>query len=701
MNINIKNCNNIDDGNVVINEGKLNIKFAPNGTGKSTIASAIKLQIENPDSLRDMMPFKLRKTNPEDIKPTVTGAESLNSILCFNENYVSQFVFQQEELLSNSFDVLFRNDEFVEREREIEELMTEIKTAFTNNQQMERLITNLKEMGGAFKLTKTGLSKASAGMKGLAKGNKLQHIPQGLEPYQPFLQSQNSVRWIDWQTKGCEFLELDSSCPFCTTEATEKHEAIKKVGTEYDKSSINNLINVIGVIEKLGDFFTDDAKSRLSTITTLQDGLEKEHEEYIIGIKKSIDTLIAKLERLRALSGFDFKSGEQVSATLPTYKLDLEFFPELDSETTQEAIKPINDSIDSLIEKSGLLQGKINIQQQRMQSIVENNQNEINDFLANAGYKYKVVINGDGAEAKLQLLHIDHDEVLNGGSQHLSFGERNAFALVLYMYECLSKKPDLIVLDDPISSFDKNKKYAILEMLFRRDSEVCLKNKTVLMLTHDVEPIIDTVRALSAKFSNQTTASHLKISEGVISELEIRKDDIQTFGQICRQALDSEKHALIKLVYLRRDLEISDNKDDAYEVISNLLHKRETLLDSRIEREPAEKMPEMEHAKIESGCQAISARLPQFNYEDMLTVVCETSLIKSLYQQSQIGYEKLQLFRFLELDVESSVLQKFINETYHIENEFICQLDPSKFELVPEFVINECNRLVQESDQAA
>ncbi|TOA22982.1 AAA family ATPase, partial [Vibrio parahaemolyticus] len=92
----------------------------------------------------------------------------------------------------------------------------------------------------------------------------------------------------------------------------------------------------------------------------------------------------------------------------------------------------------------------------------------------------------------------------------LSFGERNAFAIVLFMYECLSKKPDLIILDDPISSFDKNKKYAILEMLFRRKAENCLKSKTVLMLTHDVEPIIDTVKAVQKQFDSQVFASYLR-----------------------------------------------------------------------------------------------------------------------------------------------------------------------------------------------
>jgi hypothetical protein len=494
---------------------------------------------------------------------------------------------------------------------------------------------------------------------------------------------------------------LDSSCPFCTSQAEDKRETIKKIGDEYDKNSIKNLINIIRVIDELGDFFSEAAKGKLSTITTLQDGLEKEHEDYIVTIKSQIDTLVAKLENLRALSGFDFKADERVAEKLPTLKLDLEFFSELDSEATQASINPINNSIDSLVLKAGELQGKINTQRQRMQSIVERNQTDINAFLAYAGYKYKVAITGDGVNAKLRLLHVDHDDYLNGGAQHLSFGERNAFALVLFMYECLSKKPDLIVLDDPISSFDKNKKYAILEMLFRRDSAACLKNKTVLMLTHDVEPIIDMVKALSAKFSNQSTASHLKLVGGVISEFEIKRGDIQTFGQICNNALASDEHDLIKLIYLRRDLEISDNKGDAYEVISNLLHKREVLLDSRIERLPEEQAPEMDQVKIKCGSQEISSRLPLFDYDKRLQEIRNESLVREFYSQSQNGYEKLQLFRLLELDVNNSVIQKFINETYHIENEFICQLDPSKFDLLPEYVINECDRLIQDSAPTA
>ena len=64
MNIEIKNCKNIDAASISIAEGKLNIKFAPNGTVKSTIARAITLGISENSDLGELMPFKLRKDNP-------------------------------------------------------------------------------------------------------------------------------------------------------------------------------------------------------------------------------------------------------------------------------------------------------------------------------------------------------------------------------------------------------------------------------------------------------------------------------------------------------------------------------------------------------------------------------------------------------------------------------------------------------------
>lgn len=41
MEVKINNCNNIEIGNIQILENKLNIKYGPNGVGKSTISQAI------------------------------------------------------------------------------------------------------------------------------------------------------------------------------------------------------------------------------------------------------------------------------------------------------------------------------------------------------------------------------------------------------------------------------------------------------------------------------------------------------------------------------------------------------------------------------------------------------------------------------------------------------------------------------------
>ncbi|SCZ86542.1 hypothetical protein NSMM_600011 [Nitrosomonas mobilis] len=69
----------------------------------------------------------------------------------------------------------------------------------------------------------------------------------------------------------------------------------------------------------------------------------------------------------------------------------------------------------------------------------------------------------------------------------------------------------------------------------------------------------------------------------------------------------------------------------------------------------------------------------------------------ALYNAPPNGYEKLQIFRLLNLNIENSVIKKFIDETYHIENEFICQLDPAKFDTAPEYVVLECDRILQET----
>ncbi|MEQ1158025.1 AAA family ATPase [Acinetobacter johnsonii] len=696
MEIQILNCNSIDFAKVHLTKNKLNIKFAPNGTGKSTIANALFL-CSREEQLDQLMPFKLRKDNPEGRKPQVILEEQFQNVMRFNEEYVNKFVFKEDELISNSFEVLIKNEEYLQIESQIEDLIKEIRMLFNNNPDLDNLIATLIRMSGFFTLTKTGLNKKSTGVNGLSIGNKIKHIPQELELYTPFIQSEKSVTWMSWQTEGQNYLEMSDCCPFCTSSTADKKEKISKVAQEYDPKVIKNLVNIINVIDELGDYFSKDCKEKLIEITQLKVGIDTEHETYLRRVKEQIDLFLDKLNRLKMLSSFDFNDTDKLEETLELYKINFNFLSDLKSIKMESIVNPINDSIHDLKSKAGQLKGKINIQKSKVNKTIERHQRDINGFLASAGYKYNVQIIGEGDQAQLKLKHLDNvDEYLNGGSEFLSFGERNAFAIVLFMYECLAKRPDLIILDDPISSFDKNKKYAILEMLFKRDKEVCLKGKTVLMLTHDVEPIIDTLKSLAKKFKDQTEASFLQYRNGEITEFRINRQNIKTFARICKDVLESDSNDIIKLIYLRRNFELLDEQGDAYQILSNLFHRRSEPLDNRFHISDGEYYPLMEMNKINQGCADIKNYISNFSYELFLENICNKDLIISLYSETTIGYEKLQLFRILfpAEDIESSVIQKFINETYHIENEYICQLDPMEFDTIPQYVVTECDRII-------
>ncbi|MGO2127180.1 MAG: hypothetical protein ACTH4U_00465 [Pseudoalteromonas prydzensis] len=700
MDIKINNCNSINSADISIALNKLNIKFAPNGTGKSTISKAILFASMNDEAdLAGLLPFKLREDNPDNIQPEVIGVEPDFKVLCFNEEYVNKFTFQPDELVNNSFDIFIRTESYKEKEEEIQGFIQAVRVQFDNSPDLDSFLTHLQELSSAFKVTASGsLAKTSTGAKALSGANKIDHIPKGLESYKPFIQSEKSVTWVDWQSKGHnEFSHLSESCPFCTNDSTDQKAIIARVGDEYDKNLIKNLVKIVSVIDELGEYFSDGALEKLTVIKSLENGLEKEHETFLVTVKSQIDDLVLKLTKLKSLTGFDFEDGDNVREKLDAYKVDLQFFDVLNSDKTKEAIDTINQSVDGLIQKAGPLQGKLNQQRAEMRRLVEKHQQDINDFLTFAGYRYQVQIVGKGEQSQLKLRHLDLASHLSGGSQHLSFGERNAFSIVLFMYECIAKNPNLIILDDPISSFDKNKKYAIMQMLFRREARECFKGRSVLMLTHDVEPIIDTLRSVRGQFNNQVSAAYLQLKNGEIREQRITSDDIKTFVQICEQILHSNIDPILKLIYLRRRYEVLGELGDTYQVLSNIFKKRIQPVDNRIE--PGEGENQLMRADVLStGINEICEFIPVLasEYDALVAMFKDGEHIKGLYHASNNGYEKLQLTRILsDIDgIRNSVIRKFINETYHIENEFIFQLNPTQFDLIPEYVVKECDKII-------
>jgi len=693
MDIVIRLCNNIDNADIRLEAGRLNVKFGPNGIGKSTLAKAIAFSSEeSPSKLEQLRQFKSRSSPTPENGPSVVGAECIKTVSIFGEEYVSQFVFQRDEIVKNSFEIFVKNADYDKKMADIESLVHDIKRAFSENAELDRVIADLHELAESFGKSQSGISKASRISKGLGTGNKIEHVPDQLEAYAGYIQSAESVSWIKWQIDGKRFLDLSTACPFCTAPTEERKSAILAVGETYDAKSVEHLLAVQSVFARLNEYFSADAKMKLSEILKTQVGLKKEQTNYLLGIKAETETLRTKLLDTKNVSFFSLRDAGKVKETVASLRIDLSFLPSLASDATTKIVSEVNDCLDSVIIKAGELEGEVNKQKSSIEKTIKRYKKEVNQFLRFAGYRYEVTIEPEGTVYKMKLRHADSSGFVESGALHLSYGEKNAFAIVLFMYECLTKQPDLIVLDDPVSSFDDNKKFAIFEMLFRgKDS---LQGRTVLMLTHDIEPVIDLIKTMGHTFQPTPVATFLTSDCGKLAEIAISKSDVQSFTQICNENVLRIEAPVIQIIYLRRYFEVDDDKGDAYHLISSLLHRRCTP--TKVE---AEGQRQMTSEEIANATKRIWSKLPHFDYANILAALNDTESMTALYQCTKNRYTKLQLFRVLCSDGKmgsiDDVVQKFINEALHVENEFIMQLNPSKYDSIPEYIIVECDRLMR------
>lgn len=698
--IQIENCNSIESAEITIHKNTLNIKYGPNGLGKSSMARAIKAAVDGGAALQALKPFKYRMSEGQH-GPAVTGVAEIRSVLLFDEQYVSQFVFQRDEVLKNSFEIFIRTEDYLATERDINQLLSGIRLEFDGNLDLDNAISDLRALRDAFEFTKAGtLSKSSKGFKALGMGNRIENIPEGLETFAPYIRSERPASWVAWQVKGHEFLELAERCPYCGSELTlEERKLACSVKDKYDPKAVEHLSALQAVIQRLGDYFSPTCRGSLDKITKSGLELSLESVNFLVGLRCDVEVLVEKLEELKGISFYTLRDGEVVEGELSRFRIDLNLLEKLNSDKTRAAVHPINEKINSLAAKIGELRGKINIHKNRIRKAVAENQDGINDFLRVAGYRYKVAIRPEAESYKMKLTHQDFDQHIEAPSAHLSHGEKNAFALVLFMHQVLREKPDLAIFDDPVSSFDKTKKFAVLNELFRGSSS--LRSATVLMLTHDIEPAIDIICCAKRLFQNpKPMAYFLHSRSGVIFESRIAESDIQTFTQICAENIDEQGgDEVIKCIYLRRHLELIDNRGVAYNYLANLLHAR----DMPIVKVGPDDIP-MSLEDIATAVAEIRRSIPDFDYYRILALIKNNSEMKRRFLEATAGYDKIQLFRIFKevngqvLGLQNSILQKFVNETFHIENEYVMQLNPRRFDNVPEYIVGECRRLIMEGE---
>lgn len=692
LDIILENCNNITQGRAIIVEGALNIKYAINGTGKSTISKAITAVVNQDDKALDLLvPYQF--ANDPTHRPKVMGVDNIHKVMTFDEAYIDQYMYQTDDLLKDSFEILVRTPDYDRHMAEIGQLLSEINESFQRNPELDSLIQAFSGFIDGCGRSQTSIAASGSIYKAFGKGNRINNIPAGLEAFSPYLsntQEASNVKWLKWQVDGKKFLEIADQCPYCSGSIEHAKAKILQITEEYDSKAIEHLDKMLVLFGQLSPYFSEATREQLALITNNAGNMTTQQKRYLFEIKDQVNSVLVLLQGIKKLGFNSLKDVDRVVDQLRSYEINLELFGHLQSDLMRSKIDIINASLHHIVEKAGRLQGEVNQQNLLIQRTIRENSTAINNFLKCAGYKYAVSIE-ETAEHKYKLLlrPTSVDTKISSAKSHLSYGERNALALALFMFSAIKEDPDMVILDDPITSFDGNKKFALLNMLFL--SERCLKNRTVLLLTHDFNTVIDVISTMPYNFNPAPHGAFLSTINGVLEEKEISKANILSFKQIALLNIEADIDILNKAVFLRRLYEAEGNKGLGWNLLSNLFHKREvpTIPDDNATRN-------MTASEIADATAEIGQYITGFDYNQQYLRTQNTQTLIDAYHNSGSNYEKLQIYRILyNENHENPVVKKFVNETFHVENDFLFQLNPSEYETIPQYIIEECDEDIQ------
>lgn len=406
-------------------------------------------------------------------------------------------------------------------------------------------------------------------------------------------------------------------------------------------------------------------------------------------LAKETDYLYKKIEKICMFKPMNVTHAQLVNLEQSLSELVIEE-RQLQSFYATDLIKKliyhVSDKINALKGKTGQLKGLFLQHEKKLDELIAQRQDDINQFFTIAGFPYNFCLEKDGEKhAKAYLVPCEFQkEMVVDPKNRLSWGEKNAFSLVMFMFEAISDNADLIVLDDPISAFDEKKKFGIIRRLFdnKKDS---FKEKTVLMLTHDFQPIIDYVHGnFFTRYGLITPvhASFIQNIEGSICESPITMNDLKNTVELTKDIVMSSNASMaVKIVNLRKYVELTKPEfgtSAIYEVLSNVIHGRQNPI--------YKDGQEISADVLEQGMREVSQYIPNKSYTDLINGTSTEILISSM--SSDDLYHRIISIRLLFERVEGtlSLLRKkypaackFVNETNHVENDYIYQLDPRKY----------------------
>lgn len=693
MEYTFKNLAAIEEGSIKIEENSLNVKFGINGTGKSTISKGITKYIKR-ESYNNL------KKYGSDEMPTITSNKDFDDVIVFNQEYINNYLFK-EDLINNSFEIMINTEEYQYLSKKVDnEFQYLLETL--KDKDLYNIKTELEQFRNSISFKEKQAKGKQAvvdilGTSKLAKGKKLNDISEfttsNTKDYQEYLINEKNYEWLKWFEAGYNLI-LNNKCPFCLNELSPNMNIIHdEISNAFKTTALKQNSESKKILNDVKKYV--DSKSKL-IISDICKSNEKFSNKDAIFLKEIVDCCSRELDKINNLSTLNvvnikemFEKNELINFLINN-KLTIDFYTNLENEI-KEKIENINSIIDNLINREKEIKTITNDFSIKINSLIKDKCDYVNNFFVLSGIPYKIeVIAKNENDFKTVLKPIKSDVDIT--KEQLSYGELNSVSLMLFSLEA-KKTNGLIILDDPVSSFDNNKKFAILYYLFTKSNAV-FKDKTVLLFTHDFSIIIDLIKKHNFR-SMKKMLSHITNKDGNLIERTIKNDKVvHTLKQWKSKAV-SGQNPLIRVINARKYFEYEACDNNVVDVLSSLLHfnekpmqagKNKVMIPDKIVQKAEEKIKEL---------------ISNFDYDKFLEDISNKENIKNWYFKTNSSVEKLQLIRaYLQLETQATkddIFMSFITESYHVDNNEFLMLKEDTYDLVPNYILNICDKIMKDN----
>ncbi|MDD5932853.1 MAG: hypothetical protein PUC70_01035 [bacterium] len=715
--IELQNVGCIKEGKISVNANQLNIKFGPNGIGKTTIIKALKYKINGEQDLKKAI---TSLDNP-GIEPTCEVTEEIQNVVVYDKAYFDKLFTKREDLLNDTYQFVIKDDTY---DKEVERINDSLKKVceIARRNEFSTLIQLYNELTAKsfidYKKNGKGINSRNSLFSAFSS-NGIDLMP--LDSQSPifelskYMSSPYRANWLKWIESYDQKWTIENICPFCGQRfekedfsLKENVEEIEKFGTSKEVMEHNKEQKYINdSASYCSDLLLSESISRINSLKG------KANMDTFVPLQKFIDEIKSEIEKINDIRGQgaialfnafldNNKKFENLIEYIKSLKLNDKILcvVSIQNDSLGDLVKVLNYEIDSLIGMAESLKSTLLELTKNLAVKIAKNEKLINNFLKIAGLPYEVNIHGVfDASFKTLFKYKNDPNIIEDRLNYLSFGEANALAIIIFAIEN-KDNVSLMVLDDPVSSFDNNKRYAIFNYLFGNTKSL-LYGKTILLMTHDFQTVV--AFAKNSRLKNyKKSFSYLYNVNHFLNEKTFSTDDVYSSLLWYKEyAKNGANDIYSRIVAARRIVEIqNETTADLYNYLSGLIHpivkpkhSKNGLDFSDIEIEQCDS----ELSKLlgeKCKYQEIYSQISNFRkliewYEGpKATNFSKTCITRCLVEQLNTRFPNIKD------NIEFDVMWDYMCDSFHIETQYIYSIKDICITDIPNYIISLCDEII-------